>query len=187
MSLTPAMRTVSQGTNELDRVTFSSQGDMPVSVSDAKLWMRREGVSAENVLIGEVIEDVIDEMMRITNRSLVSQTITAIYNQYGRQIQLPYSPVTSITSVKTLDEGTETTLTVTDDYYLQGDTLFMKNLQSTGLEVVYTSNGDFPNGLRRAVFMSILSTYNDREDNVLGGVVSIPNNSRQRALRYKRY
>lgn len=184
--ITP-MRTLNQGTNDLDKVTFSSQGEMPLSVSDVKLWMRREGVSAEDVLVSELIEDVIDEMMRITNISLVSQTITAVYNSYGRQINLPYSPITSVTSVKTLDEGTETTLTVTDDYYLQGDTLMMKNLQDTGLEVVYTSDGYFPNGLRRAVYQAILTTYNDREDNVLGGVTKIPNNSRKRALRYKRY
>lgn len=181
------LKTTSQGTNELDKVTFSSQGAMPVSVADAKLWMRREGVTAEDNLITDLIEDVVDEFMKLTNSSLISQTITAVYSAYGREINLPYAPIATITSVKTLDEGTETTLTVTDDYYLQGDTLFMKNLQDTGLEVVYTSNGDFPNGLRNAVFQALLTNYNDREDNVLGGVTKIPNNSRKKALRYKRY
>ena len=181
------MRTLTQGTNELDKVEFTDQGAMPISVADAKLWMRREGVTAEDTLIEDLIEDVIDEMMRITNSSLISQTITATYNKYGREINLPYSPVATITSVKTLDKGTETTLTVTDDYYLQGDTLFMRKLENTGLEVVYTSTGNFPNGLRNAVYQALLTNYNDREDNVLGGVTKIPNNSRKKALRYKRY
>lgn len=186
MSYTPSIRSLTQGTNELDKVTFSSQGAMPISVADAKLWMRREGVTAEDDLIEDLIEDVIDEMMRLTNSSLISQTITAVYNSYGREINLPYAPIDTITSVKTLYEGTETTLT-TDDYYLQGDALFMKDLESVGLEVVYTSTGNFPNGLRNAVFQALLTNYNDREDNVLGGVTKIPNNSRKKALRYKRY
>lgn len=186
MSYTSSIRSVRQGTTELDTVTFSDQGNAPINVPEVKLWMRREGVTDEDVQIDNLIEDVIDQMMRITNMSLVSQTITAVYNSYGREINLPYSPVDMITSVKTLDEGTETTLT-TDDYFLQGDTLHMKKLENTGLEVVYTSTGNFPNGLRNAVYQSILTNYNDREDNVLGNVVKIPNNSRKKALRYKRY
>lgn len=181
------LRSLTQGNNELDKVEFTDQGSMPVSLDDVRLWMRREGVSDEDVQIDGLIEDVVDEFMRITNSSLISQTITATYNSYGREINLPYSPVESITSVKTLDKGEETTLTETDDYYLQGDTLFMRKIENTGLEVVYDSDGDFPNGLRNALFQAILTSYNDREDNVLGGVTKIPNNSRKKALRYKRY
>lgn len=181
-----ALKSIAQGTNYLDKVTFSSQGAMPISVADAKAWLRREGLGAEDEIIEDLIEDVIDEMMRLTNSSLIPQTITAVYSEYRREINLPYAPVSTITSVKTLDEGTETTLTASD-YYLQGDTLHMKKLENTGLEVVYTSTGDFPNGLRNAVFQALLTNYNDREDNVLGGVTKIPNNSRKKALRYKRY
>ena len=179
------MRTITQGRNELDRVEFSDQGDMPVTIPDVKLWMRREGVQ-EDVQIDELVESVVDELMMITNSSLISQTITAVYHSYAREIPLPYGPVTAITSVKSLDRGEETTFT-TDDYYLQGDTLFMRRFKNTGLEVVYTSSGYFPNGLRNALYQAVLTNYNDREDNVLGGVTKIPNNSRRKALRYKRY
>jgi hypothetical protein len=42
----------------------------------------------------------------------------------GKEVRLPLYPVQSITSVKTIDgSGTETTLTVNEDYYLTGDTL----------------------------------------------------------------
>lgn len=179
------MRTPTYRENELDKVTFSSQGASPVSLADAKSWMRVSG-TADDTVITDLISDVTDELMRITNSSLISQTITAVYNKYGREINLPYSPVATITSVKTLNEGVETTLT-TDDYYLQGDTLFMKKLENVGLEVVYTSAGFFPNGLRNAFKQCLLTSYNDREDNVLGNVAKVPNNSRKKALRFKRY
>lgn len=181
-----SMRTLTQGATYLDSVEFSNQGAMPVYTNNVKDWMRREGVNEENLQISSLIDGVVDEFMELTNSSLISQTITAVYTSYGREIKLPYGPVSAITSVKTLDKGTETTLT-TDDYYLQGSTLFMNSLENTGLEVVYTSAGHFPKGLRNALLQSVLTSYNDREDNVLGNVVKIPNNSRAKALRYKRY
>lgn len=177
------MRSPNRGNSILDSVVFSDRGKMPISIADAKKWMRIEGNNEDDV-VDRLIEGVIDEFMTITNTSLVSHTITAIYTEYGKEIKLPYSPVSAITSVTLLNEGEET---ATDDYYLQGDTLFMKNLENTGLKVVYTSAGIFPNGLKDAVFQALLTNYNDREDNVLGGVTKIPNNSRKKALRYKRY
>lgn len=179
------MKSPRQRSSDLQEVRFSDQGQPPISIPDAKLWMRREGAS-DDAVVDELIADVIDEMMRITNSSIISQTITATYSKYGDEISLPYGPVSAITSVKLLNHGEETVLT-SDDYTLQAGTLFMKRYEGSGLEVVYTSDGYFPNGLRRAVYQSMLTTYNDREDNVLGGVVSIPNNSRKRALRFKRY
>jgi uncharacterized phiE125 gp8 family phage protein len=181
------MKSVNHGNNILEKITFSDKGDMPITILEAKEWLRRQGQGCEDDIVESLIEDVIDEMEVITNSSLVSQTITAVYETYGDTISLPYSPVSAITSVKTLYKGVETTLTASTDYYLQGDTLYMLNVGYTGLEVVYTSGGYFPNGLRNAVYQAILTNYNDREDNVLGGVTKVPNNSRRKALRYKRY
>lgn len=181
-----SMRTAPQGTAELNKVEFSNQGDTPVDVSDVKLWMRREGVAVEIPQIKDLIDGVVDELIEITNASLISQTITATYTSFSRDIKLPYGPVNAITSVSTLYEGAETALT-TDDYYLHGDTLIIKKLENKGLKVVYTSSGYFPAGLKTALLQSVLTTYNDREDNIMGGVVKIPTNSRAKALRFKRY
>lgn len=181
------MKAQNQGATEIDSVEFSNQGGMPVSVNEVKTWIRREGGTIiEDDLITDLIESVVDEFMRMTNRSLISQTITATYTSYSRSMVLPYGPVDTVTSVKLLDGDDEEAL-ATDKYYLQGDTLTIQELSSTGLEVIYTSTGSFPFGIRNAVFQSVLTNYNDREDNVLANVTKISNNSRKKALRYKRY
>lgn len=173
------------GRNELDKVTFSSQGDSSVTLSEVKSWLKVDSNTLDTEIY-TLMDIVLDEFMRLTNMSLVAQTVTAVYSGYGSEISLPYGPINTISSVKTLYKGTKTTLT-TDDYYLQGDILFMNKVVNEGLEVVYTAGNDIPDGLRGAYLQAVLTSFNDREDNAMGGVAKIPNNSRKRALRFKRY
>lgn len=178
------MKSIRQGTTTIDSVEFSARGELPISIQDANDWARIES-NIQDETVGELLEDVFDEFSRMTNRSLVSQTVTVIFSSYGREIRLPYGKVSSVTSVEYVDrDGKETASE--DDYYVVGDTIYFDSLQGTQLKIVYTADG-WDKGLRNPIKQSFLTSWNDREDNVLGGVVKIPNNSRKKALRYKRY
>lgn len=179
------LKTYHFGNTILDKVEFSSKDDVDLSFLDVKDWAK--SVDADDSVLTDVMYGVVDEYSQMLNASLVDQTVTATFQSYGKEVKLPYSPVISVTTVKSLDEGVKTDIE-TDNYYLQGDSLFFEVLENTGLEVVYEAGyGTLPSGLKQALKQAILTAYNDREDNALGGVSNIPSNSRKRALRYKRY
>lgn len=179
------IKTASFGNTILDKVEFSDKSEIDLAFFDIKEWAK--SVDADDNQLDGVIESVVDEYSQMINASLIDQTVTATFQSYGREVKLPYSPVKSVTTVKSLKSGVKTDIE-TDNYYLQGDSLFFDVLENTGLEVVYEAGyGTLPSGLKGALKQAILTAYNDREDHALGGVSSIPNNSRKRALRYKRY
>ena len=94
-----------------------------VSTSDAKSWMKVEN-NVEDSLIDNLIEEIIDVVEEQYSFQLLEKNVVAEYESYSQTVELPLYPVKSITSVKTIsNQGTETTLTVNSDYYVQGDTL----------------------------------------------------------------
>ena len=138
--------TVESGTNASTDV---------LSTADAKAWMKVE-TSADDSLIADLVAEVIDIVEDTYSFQLIEKTVTATYEMYGKRVDLPLFPVQSISTVKTItNDGTETTLTAGDDFYLQGDTLIFNTLydysepfQRLRLEVVYTAGFDpIPNGI----------------------------------------
>lgn len=190
------LRTYDEGrTIGLD-YSLNNTGSAPVTASDVKTWAKVD-YSADDSLIGDLIDEVIDVVERKYNFTIVDKTVTATWESYGRNVSLPFGPVDSITSVKRIDhEGTETTLTVNEDYVLRGDNLIFNEIfqyereyHRMKLEVVYdTGWGTLPNGIKLGLKKAILSHYSDRQD-LAGGfsVVELPNASKRQFEQYKNY
>lgn len=185
------LRTISQGVTSLESVTFSNKGDAPLVLQEVKDYLR-QGSSADDTLIDVLISDVIEDYSRIMNRSLLTQTVTALYSSYGREVKLPYGNVTALTTVKIEEKGVKTVID-SSKYYLSGNTLYFNEIyenqnpyEQPKLEVIYTANG-WESSIGGLLKQAILSSYEDRQDNVMGVASRIYENSRKRALRYKLY
>lgn len=72
--------------------------DPIITLDQAKMWLKMDGITADDDVIQEIIDGAIDWAERYTATSLRACTITAILEIHNR-IELPYGPVTSITSV----------------------------------------------------------------------------------------
>lgn len=165
-----------------------------LSTADAKLWMRVD-TSADDSLIADLVAESIDFVEEQYGFQLIEKTVTVEYEYFGKEVRLPLYPVQSITSVKAIDgSGTETTLTVNEDYYLTGDTLVIDTVYGwevpddrIRLKVVYVAGyTSIPLGIVLGLKKLVASNYEDRQDVVEGNVSEMPNSSKKHFKRYAR-
>ena len=163
-----------------------------LSTADAKAWMRVD-TSADDSLIADLVAESIDFVEEQYGFQLIEKTVTVEYENYGKEVRLPLYPVQSVTSVKTIDgSGTETTLTVNEDYYLTGDTLVIDTIYGwevpddrIRLKVVYVAGyTSIPSGITLGLKKLVASNYEDRQDVVEGNVSEMPNSSKKHFKRY---
>lgn len=100
----------------------------------------------QSVTINDQIKAIRSQLERKLNMSLVSsKTITAYWRSVSSMLLLPFPPVTSITSVSTVDlsDGTETSLTSGTDYWVEGvknkSIRFMSSWSGYGMKIVYVT------------------------------------------------
>jgi uncharacterized phiE125 gp8 family phage protein len=175
--------TVDTGTNDSTDV---------LSTADAKAWMRVD-TSADDSLIADLVAESIDFVEEQYGFQLIEKTVTVEYEYYGKEVRLPLYPVQSVTSVKAIDQdGTETTLTVNEDYYLTGDTLVIDSVYGwevpddrIRLKVVYVAGyTSIPSGITLGLKKLVASNYEDRQDVVEGNISEMPNSSKKHFKRY---
>lgn len=175
--------TVDTGTNSATDV---------LSTADAKAWMKVE-TSDDDSLISSLVSSIIDLTEQSYSFQLIEKTVTAEWESFGQRVDMPLFPVQSVSSVKTINnQGTETTLTVGDDFYLAGDTIVFNSVDSyespfqrIRLKVVYVAGfTTIPNGILTGLKKCVLSSYEDRQDLVEGGVSELPNNSKSFFKKY---
>ena len=163
-----------------------------LSTADAKAWMRVD-TSADDSLIADLVAESIDFVEEQYGFQLIEKTVTVEYEYYGKEVRLPLYPVQSVASVKTIDgSGTETTLTVNEDYYLTGDTLVIDTIYGwevpddrVRLKVVYVAGyTSIPSGITLGLKKLVASNYEDRQDVVEGNVSEMPNSSKKHFKRY---
>ncbi len=163
-----------------------------LSTADAKDYARIDTV-ADDTLITDMVAECIDLIEMQYGFQLIEKNIVVEYEYYGKEIRLPLYPVKSITSVKTIDrQGTETSLTVGDDYYITGDTLVVTTVYGwevpndrVRLKVSYVAGyTTIPSGITLGLKKLVASMYEDRQDLVEGGVSVMPNSSKSLFKKY---
>jgi len=175
--------TVDTGTNSATDV---------LSTSDAKSYAKIE-TSVDDSLVASLVEEIIDTVETTYSFQLIEKTVTANYETFSNRVTLPLFPVQSVTSVKTINKsGVESTLTAGDDFYLEGDTLVFAKIHNyespfnrIRLKVVYTAGfTSIPKGITLGLKKAVLSSYEDRQDLVEGGVSELPNGSKSFFKKY---
>ena len=113
----------------------------PISLYEMKLHSRIDH-DDEDTLLDSLIKSARQYCETFTGRAFCTQTIQYYLNNWpsGDAIYLPLPPVQSVSSVRWTDSsGTETTLTVSDDYEVDTD--------SEPARVVLPYNKSWPTGI----------------------------------------
>lgn len=173
----------------------------PVSASEFKTYARFT-LSDDDTLIAELITAARQRLEKWTGRSFGSKTITAYWNTFSKEVELPFAPITSITSVTTTYQGTNTLLVSGTDYYVTGLDLKMLNMVSvpsyrfgpnkTSLTVVYVAGyTTLPKALKEAIYKETNTAWLNREsyitDSIKGSNQLLDDNARALAQPYKIY
>ena len=91
----------------------------PVSLTEAKAWMRIKDFTDDDALVGSLIESTRRHLERYTGLSFGTKTVETILD-IEDDVELPYGPVQSVTSVY-LRNGTA--WEAVTEYVLTGSTL----------------------------------------------------------------
>ena len=154
----------------------------PISLSDAKAFLRVNG-SSDDSLITRLIIAAREAAESYLQRSLITQSWQLAYDDYApSRILLPRGPIQSITSVKMIAlDGSQTTIANTAYRLNAGKEVLQLDspLVSHIIEVVYvTGYGNaaaVPSALRQGIYSHIAEMYDKR-------VESLPLNRNTQAL-----
>lgn len=129
-----------------------------------------------------------EELEQYTGLSFSGKTLKAILRNDCGGIEIPFGPVTALTSIKDVDGNT---LTVTTGYTVRGNQFrWIEYPWSCYLEVNYTAGyTTLPAGLKRALLEEIAFRYvnaGDQQQEYANGNVSICKSAIELAARYSR-
>lgn len=161
------IKTPNLGREEGLRVSVTVDASEPVSLSDMKAYLKVD-YSDDDDEITELIKVARKTVEGYISRKIGSQTLKATWTKYHQTTRLPYAPINSVTTVKTVDQDTLTTLTEDTDYFVQADEyLEFSSAGSTGLEVIYTAGyTTVPDSLLVAIKRLVAKMYEFRGDDV---------------------
>jgi len=162
----------------------------PLTATEAKAHLRVD-YSTDDTLIASLIVAAREYVEQITGRALLTQTWDLFLDRFsGREIDIPCSPLISVTSVKYIDTaGSEQTLS-TDDYTVR---TYSSHYGEVGLnfdadwpstrrieDAVYirfvagygATSASVPQAIRQAMLMLVGHWYENRESVVIGGRIT---------------
>lgn len=182
---------------------FNDSGNKVVTLEDMKLFLRVDGTTDDD-LISSLIDAATDMVKQYTRRAILTETLELIVDRptnsgmdeldrlgsgvhhttrqaamgWSNEIDLPFIPIQSVTSIKTYDAtNTEHTMTASD-YELdqQGGRIYLDNgvswpsdLRDREAMVIRYVAGygddpeDIPESIKLAVKMYVSNMYNCRE------------------------
>jgi uncharacterized phiE125 gp8 family phage protein len=154
--------------NKLVHLTKVVSGTEPVSLADAKTYMRITS-SSEDTLITSMIKASRMLLEKKLGISLIVQTITEKYSEVAETITLGYAPVNSVTSVSRFNSillvsTNKTTLTLNTDYTVQGDVIMLDSTEYP-IEVVYAAgytSANIPDDLKQLILRQTSFMYDNR-------------------------
>ena len=163
----------------------------PVSSAEAKLFAKIPS-TADDTVVTYLTKAAREAVEQYTGCSLASKTLVAQWDELPEDnvIELPFGPVSSVTSVVVVDEdGTETALTTADDEYYDLGGIWKKLqindvvLDMERLKVTYvagygaTGCPTLPSALKTAVLKEMATQYEFRENINVGNLVTRMTNS----------
>jgi hypothetical protein len=159
----------------------STTGSEILTTSEAKDFIRVD-TSADDTIIGQMITQARIWCENYISRDIVAKNRTLYLASVNERFVLPFSPVSSISSITV--EGTATT-----DYETYGldDTIVSLNmLPSKEVKVTYVTSGQSDSLLKQAISQLVATYYDNRNDFVTGTIVNeVPTNVKNILSSYK--
>lgn len=155
--------------------------DWAVTLAEAKQFLRLSSAHDDNY-VALLVEGISEQIERYIGMDTYIRTRRSYWERAGWDLELPYGPHGTISSVVSIDEdGTETTLTVNSDYYVQGMTTKRIRLLSgiaggSFIRVTYESGyaaNECPYAIRAAILQELSLQYKNRQDSNTPSRVSV--------------
>jgi uncharacterized phiE125 gp8 family phage protein len=182
--------------NTFHELSVSSAPVNPVvTTADMKTFMEIT-YADDDTLIGGFVTVATKLIEEYLNRALITQTLIAYYKSYAGIVDLPHSPIQSVTTVTQVSsDNTSTNLTANQDYYVKGvDDKYLEFAGNTylpnghsvrdiltdfDLKVTYVAgygddSTDIPEPIVDAVKRLVLRLYDYRDSNTSMGIDLLP-------------
>ena len=159
--------------------TNSVTGSEIVTTQDVKDYVRID-TSADDTIIGRMIEQARIWCENYISRDIVAKTRTYYVDSTNGVFDIPFAPVDSITSVTVQGEAAEYTVLGLDN-----ETIELDGGSAEQVKVSYSTTG-LSDGLLKQAILQLVSTYYDnRADYVDGSINEIPTNVKSILSSYK--
>jgi uncharacterized phiE125 gp8 family phage protein len=157
----------------------SVTGSEIVTTQDVKDYVRID-TSADDTIIGRMIEQARIWCENYISRDIVAKTRTYYVDRTNGVFDIPFAPVNSITSVTVQGEAAEYTVLGLDN-----ETIELDGGSAEQVKVSYSTTG-LSDGLLKQAILQLVSTYYDnRADYVSGSINEIPSNVKSILSSYK--
>jgi len=162
----------------------------PVTVPEMRDYLNID-FSNWDSLLTTLISGARSKMERYTGCTFATKTLVSTFQQVSSNIDIPYGPIQSVTSVKSIDEsGVKTTLVNGVDYVITGNSF--KNIRfnyiNTPVEIEYVAGYDpLPVDLKVAIMKQVGMDFEFRE-NVMDSsyTTELSNGAKQFSASYRR-
>jgi len=158
----------------------------PISLTEAKLHCRVDE-TADDALITALITVAREEVQRMSYHALMPQTLELVLDRWVHPIVLPYPPLTSVTSIKYVDEDAVETTWASTNYLVSVDripalivlkpnkelpsaTLYPQEAIRVRYVAGYATAAAVPQSLKQAMLLLIGHWYENRENTTVGAI-----------------
>lgn len=162
-------------------VSYDTDRDLAVSVRDAVRWTNAADTNDTLTELSALLRAVQKKIESQFGLALVPQTVTVIASGPSRELELPRLPYSSLTTVKTIDDGTRQD-DISGDYYVLSGVLRANQGVAVGsdpIEVVYDGGfSDVPEQIQLAIKRMVTNHFDFRSDLLEEGIQEIPRGAR---------
>lgn len=158
----------------------------PISLTEAKLHCRVDE-TADDTLITALITAAREEVERMSYHALMPQTLELVLDRWQMPIVLPYPPLTSVTSIKYVDEDAVEATWASTNYLVSVDripalivlkpnkelpsvTLYPQEAIRVRYVAGYATAAAVPQSLKQAMLLLIGHWYENRENTTVGAI-----------------
>ncbi len=163
------------------------------SLKTAQTFARID-TGADDGLLKVLMASATEKVEAYINRKLIDQTIVAHWEVGADRITLPFGNVQSVTKVEI--GQTDGTFIEDTTFVLKANTVYLTNsIESTSNDVRITyitgfgdSSDKVPAIIREAIYKMIVTSYDNREDLIMGeSVMMMPNSSKRELAQFINY
>lgn len=158
-------------------VSYDDANALAVGVNEAVKWANAAGTGDEKTELNGLLRATQRKIESQFGLALVPQAVTVVARGPSRQLELPRTPLTSLTTVKEIVDG-QPQSDLSSDYYELHGVLRRTNGAAVGtdpVEVVYDAGfADPPEQVRLAIKRIVTDHFDYRTDQTEDAVETIP-------------
>lgn len=170
-------------------LTIDTPPDSNAASIEVARSFARIDTSLDDNLIQPLMTSAIDKVEAFINRKLITQTIIAHWEIGAPRMVLPFGKVQSVSLVEI--GQTDGTFVEDTDFVLKANTVYLSSTEegtSNDVRITYVtgygdSESDVPGVIKEAIYKMIVTSYDNREDLIIGESVMILPNSSKRELK----